>query len=90
MRVRGAKNRRAVDQGFVLSDHVDWTDLNAAVKMSGAVKVYVTHGFTSAFARWLNENGLEAAEVKTMYGNEEETETAVEDQIANTGTEESL
>jgi len=78
MQVRGAKNRRAVDQGFVLSDHVDWRDLNAAVKMTGAEKVYVTHGYTSAFARWLNENGIEAAEVKTMYGHEEETEAAAE------------
>ena len=79
-----------MDQGFVLSDHADWNDLNAAVKMSGAEKVYVTHGFTSAFARWLNENGIEAAEVKTMYGNEEETETAAEEQIANTSGGESL
>jgi putative mRNA 3-end processing factor len=38
--------------------------------------VYVTHGFTSVFARWLNERGMEAAEVETMYGHEEDTESA--------------
>lgn len=74
MAVRGAKNRRALDQGFVLSDHADWNDLNLAVTNSGAENVYVTHGFTSAYSRWLNENNIEAAEVHTMYGAEEETE----------------
>jgi putative mRNA 3-end processing factor len=78
MAVRGAKNRRAIDQGFVLSDHADWPDLNKAVKLTGAEKVYVTHGYTSVFSRWLIENGIEAAEVHTMYGNEEETESAAE------------
>ncbi len=72
MALRGAKNRRAVDQGFILSDHVDWPDLNTAVIESGAEKVYVTHGYTSIFSRWLNENGIEAGEVTTMYGDEAE------------------
>ncbi len=75
--MRGAKNRRAVDQGFVLSDHADWNDLNIAVKSSGAEKVFVTHGFTSTFSRWLNENNIESAEVETMYGNDEVQEDAV-------------
>jgi len=77
MQVRGAKNRRAVDQGFVLSDHADWKGLNEAVKNTGAEKVFVTHGFTSVFAKWLNENNIEAAEVKTMYGEEEDHETPI-------------
>lgn len=74
MAVRGAKNRRALDRGFVLSDHADWPGLNEAVKATGAEKVFVTHGFTSVFSRWLNEQGIEAAEVHTMYGHEEEGE----------------
>jgi putative mRNA 3-end processing factor len=85
MALRGAKNRRAVDQGFVLSDHVDWPDLNRAVKESGAEKVYVTHGYTSIYARWLNENGIEAAEVNTMYGNEDENEEEETVQDASAG-----
>jgi putative mRNA 3-end processing factor len=72
MTVRGAKNRKAIDRGFVLSDHADWIDLNTAVKETGAQKVYVTHGYTDVFARWLNEQGIHAAEVKTMYGDESE------------------
>lgn len=74
MLVRGAKNRRAIDQGFVLSDHADWNDLNTAIKNTGAEKVFVTHGYTSVFAKWLNENNIAAAEVQTMYGTEEENE----------------
>ena len=85
MAVRGAKNRRALDQGFVLSDHADWKDLNLAVKNSGAEKVYVTHGYTSVFSRWLNENDIKAAEVETMYGMDEsqEDDTVLPDQPEN-------
>ena len=32
----------------------------------------VTHGFQSAFSRYLTENGIEAGEVRTQYGGEEE------------------
>lgn len=74
MIVRGAKNRRAIDQGFVLSDHADWNDLNTTIKNTGAEKVFVTHGYTSAFSKWLNENNIASAEVNTLYGTEEEKE----------------
>jgi len=70
MMVRGAKRRRAADRGFVLSDHADWSGLNEAVKATGAESVYVTHGFTSVFSRWLTEQGLKAQEVETLYEGE--------------------
>jgi putative mRNA 3-end processing factor len=76
MAIRGAKNRRGVDRGFVLSDHVDWAELNFAVKETQAEKVYVTHGYTSVYSKWLNENGIAAAEVKTLYGEEEDIKQA--------------
>lgn len=75
MAIRGAKNRKAIDRGFVLSDHADWNDLNLAVSETGADQIYVTHGYTAAFSRWLNEKGIAAAEVKTTYGDEEENVT---------------
>jgi putative mRNA 3-end processing factor len=77
MAIRGAKNRRGVDRGFVLSDHVDWPDLNIAVKNTGAENVYVTHGYTAVFSAWLNESGIRAREVKTQYGEENETDVNV-------------
>ena len=72
MQVRGNIRRRNADAGFALSDHADWEGLLAAVKATGAQKVFVTHGFQSAFSRYLTENGIEAAEVKTEYGTEDE------------------
>jgi putative mRNA 3-end processing factor len=70
MKLRGARRRRGADRGFVLSDHADWTDLNKAIKATGAEKVFVTHGYTEIFSQWLNENGYEAKEVKTQYEGE--------------------
>jgi putative mRNA 3-end processing factor len=70
MRLRGARRRRAVDRGFILSDHADWDELNTAIKQSGAARVYVTHGYTAAFSRWLNENGIQAYEGKTEFEGE--------------------
>jgi putative mRNA 3-end processing factor len=72
MQVRGNVRRKNADAGFALSDHADWEGLLAAVKATGAEKVYATHGFQSAFSRFLNESGIEAGEVKTAYGNDEE------------------
>jgi putative mRNA 3-end processing factor len=72
MQVRGNVRRRNADAGFALSDHADWNGLLQAVKATEAKRVFVTHGFQAAFSRYLNENGIEAAEVKTEYGTEEE------------------
>jgi putative mRNA 3-end processing factor len=72
MQVRGRIRHRNVDAGFALSDHADWKGLLTAVKATEAQKVYVTHGFQSAFSRYLQENGIEAGEVKTEFGGEEE------------------
>lgn len=79
MQVRGNTRRRNADAGFALSDHADWNGLLQAVKDTGASKVYVTHGFQAAFSRYLNELGIEAAEIKTEYGNDEENGAAEED-----------
>lgn len=72
MAIRGAKRRRAADRGFVLSDHADWDGLVSAIDATGCEKVYLTHGYTATFARYLNEIGFDAHEVHTLYGNEEE------------------
>jgi len=70
MALRGARRRRAVDRGFVLSDHADWIGLNKAIKETQAENVYVTHGYTHIFSKWLNENGLNAKIVETQYEGE--------------------
>lgn len=70
MNLRGAKRRRAVDRGFVLSDHADWTGLNEAIRQTGAEQVLVTHGYTAPFSRWLQTQGYDAREVQTLYTGE--------------------
>jgi len=70
MAMRGSRRRRAADVGFVLSDHADWQGLNEAVKLTGAENIYVTHGYTNIFTRWLNEQGYNAQEVQTEFTGE--------------------
>ena len=74
MMVRGARRQRAIDRGFVLSDHADWPELNTAVQATKADTVYVTHGFSQEFARWLNENGSNAVTLKTQFVGDDEQE----------------
>jgi putative mRNA 3-end processing factor len=70
MQLRGTRRRRGADCGFVLSDHVDWNDLNRAIKETEARRIFVTHGYTEIFAQWLREMGYEAHEVKTKFEGE--------------------
>jgi putative mRNA 3-end processing factor len=72
MAIRGAKRRRAADRGFVLSDHADWDGLINAIDATGCESVYLTHGYTATFSRYLSEIGFDAHEVHTLYGGEEE------------------
>lgn len=71
MQLRGARRRRNADKGFVMSDHADWKGLNEAVLATGADHIYVTHGYKSIYAKWLNEQfGLDAVTVDTLYEGE--------------------
>lgn len=74
MMVRGARRQRAVDRGFVLSDHADWPELNNAIRTTKAETVYVTHGFSDEVVRWLNETGMHAVPVKTQFAGDDLTE----------------
>ncbi len=78
MMVRGARRQKAVDRGFVLSDHADWTELQTAISSAEAETVYVTHGFVPELVRWLNENGRHAVPLKANYADEEEKELAAD------------
>ena len=76
MRLRGARRRRGLDRGFVLSDHADWPGLQQAISASGASRVYVTHGQVPAMVRWLTDRGLEARAFETEFGDEHEGDGA--------------
>ena len=77
MAVRGIRRRRALETGFVLSDHADWQGLNDAIRATGATRVFVTHGYTAPFRHWLDSQGYNAGIVETQFGDETDAETAV-------------
>ncbi|MEN9773695.1 MAG: hypothetical protein RL322_765 [Pseudomonadota bacterium] len=83
MQVRGARRRRALDRGFVLSDHADWAGLNTAIEASGAYRVIVTHGFESVMVRHLRERGLDASSFATEFGHEREESSVVSDSVSD-------
>ncbi|HVL40225.1 MAG TPA: ligase-associated DNA damage response exonuclease, partial [Fimbriimonadaceae bacterium] len=70
MAIRGARRRRAIDRGFVLSDHVDWPSLLGAIDATGAERIWVTHGYSAIVAQYLGERGLQAEVVPTRFEGE--------------------
>lgn len=74
MQIRGARRRRALDRGFVMSDHADWPSLIKAIQATEAQRVIVTHGSASVLIRWLNENGWQAQRFETAYGTGDDSE----------------
>lgn len=70
MAFRGARRRRAIDKGFVLSDHCDWKGLLETVEATGAEKIICTHGYTDIFSKYLMELGYDARTEATQYEGE--------------------
>lgn len=67
MTFRGARRRRAIDKGFVLSDHCDWDGLLQSIKATSAEKIICTHGYTDIFANYLRTIGYDARTEATQY-----------------------
>ena len=80
MQLRGARRRGGTDRGFVLSDHADWEGLNGAIRDTGAERIYVTHGYTEIFSKWLRTQGYDAHVVKTKFEGEQMETTAEENE----------
>lgn len=70
MAFRGARRRRAIDKGFVLSDHCDWYSLLDSIKATGCEKVISTHGYSDIFSKYLRELGYDARTEHTQYEGE--------------------
>ena len=84
MLLRGARRRRNVDRGFILSDHADWPGLLEAIAATGAPRVIVTHGYVEPLVRWLAEQGLQSGAFRTQYGDDEDVKEAEEAAPAET------
>lgn len=74
MQIRGARRRRSLDRGFVLSDHADWEGLLQTIRATEADNIWVTHGYTGQLVRWLRDNGKQAEIVETRFQGEVEDE----------------
>lgn len=72
MQVRGIRRRRALDRGFIVSDHADFQGLIKTVEGTGARRVLVTHGSAQALVRYLQERGLQAFDLKDLYSHHEQ------------------
>jgi putative mRNA 3-end processing factor len=72
MRVRGMRRQRAIDQGFVISDHADWPAIMSVIQATGAEHIGVTHGYVPVVVRWLREQGYDAVGYATRYSEVEE------------------
>lgn len=84
MAFRGARRRRAVDRGFVLSDHCDWQELLTAIEATGAEKVICTHGYTEIFSKYLREQGYDARTETTQFEGElSESDTKEENETVS-------
>lgn len=71
MLIRGTRRRRALDRGFVLSDHVDWPGLMSTIAATGARRILVTHGSVAVVVRYLREHGYDADPIQTHFEGEE-------------------
>lgn len=67
MQLRGLRRRRGMDRGFVISDHADWPGLISAITATGAENIYLTHGYTDTFARYLRDAGHNATAIQTEF-----------------------
>ncbi|MFA5303262.1 MAG: hypothetical protein WC393_01865 [Candidatus Nanoarchaeia archaeon] len=57
------KRRFGADEGFTLSDHADFKELLSTVKKSKAENVYVHHGYSKEFSKFLRIEGVNAIDL---------------------------
>ncbi len=85
MAFRGARKRRAIDKGFVMSDHCDFQGLLESIKATGAEKIICTHGYSDIFSAYLRELGYDARTEHTQYeGDEGEVEAVANPEAQDT------
>ena len=86
MQIRGTRRRRSMDRGFILSDHVDWSELMTSIRETEAENVWVTHGYTDVVVRHLSELGYNARVVETEFTGEQLMDDDADADPANAAT----
>lgn len=75
MAIRGRRRQKALDRGFVLSDHADFPQLLQTLKDCAPETVIFTHGYTDAMTTLARLHGYHAMAWNTAYGSDGEEET---------------
>ena len=86
MQIRGARRRRAIDRGFVLSDHADWPGLLSVIAATKAETIWATHGQSQPLVRTLIDKGLNARAIQTEFEGESDAGGSAEvnaDEVAS-------
>lgn len=74
MTIRGRRRQKALDRGFVLSDHADFPQLLQTLKECAPEMVIFTHGYTDTMADLARLHGYHAMAWETAYSGEGEEE----------------
>jgi putative mRNA 3-end processing factor len=75
MQVKGRARQRNVELPLILSDHSDWSALQATILDTGAEEIWITHGQEDALMRWCELRGVFARPLN-LVGYEGEDEMA--------------
>lgn len=75
MTIRGRRRMRALDSGFVISDHADWNGLVQTTLETGCESVYFTHGYCDAIIRWMTDKGIHAQALSTPFAREQDPDS---------------
>ncbi|MCT4331354.1 ligase-associated DNA damage response exonuclease [Paracoccus sp. YLB-12] len=73
MQVRARARQRGVELPLVISDHVDWPQVTAAISHLAPSEVWITHGAEDGLLRWCELEGIPARPLR-LVGYEDEPE----------------
>jgi putative mRNA 3-end processing factor len=61
------RKQQTATAGFVLSDHVDWNELNTVVHECGAENIWLMHGYTKEFKNHLETKGKKVKDIGSHF-----------------------
>ncbi|PHQ68019.1 MAG: DNA ligase-associated DEXH box helicase [Paracoccus sp.] len=73
MQVRARARQRGVELPLVISDHVDWPQVTAAISHLAPSEVWITHGAEEGLLRWCELEGIPGRPLR-LVGYEDEPE----------------
>ena len=61
------RKQQTAEAGFVLSDHVDWNELNQVVNDCNAENIWLMHGYTKEYQRFLIAQGKNVKDIGSHF-----------------------